>query len=101
MFIRSGNKILLVLALMAGVLLLDACATMNQQKNQGGTTMDAVRISPQDAYEQVTSGKAILVCSYDKEKCSKMMLEGAITREEFESKLPGISKSQPIIFYCA
>jgi hypothetical protein len=101
MLIRRNNKILLVSVFIAGVFLLDACAAMNQQKNQGDAAMEAIRISVQDAYQQVTSGKAILVCSYDKETCSKMMLEGAITREEFESKLPSISKSQPIIFYCA
>ncbi len=101
MFHRGSNNILFALAVIAGVLLMNACAAMNQQTNKGDTTMEAVRISPQDTYQQVTSGRAILVCSYDKKTCSKMMLEGAITREEFQSKLPSISKSQPIIFYCA
>jgi len=101
MFHRGSNKILCALAVIAGVLLMDACGATNQQINRGDTAMEAVRISPQETYQQVTSGRAILVCSYDKETCSKMMLEGAVTREEFESKLPSISKSQPIIFYCA
>jgi len=101
MFHRGSNKILFALAVIAGVLLMAACEATNQQISRGDTAMEAVRISPQDTYQQVISGKAILVCSYDKETCSKMMLEGAITHEEFQSKLPSISKSQPIIFYCA
>jgi len=42
-----------------------------------------------------------LVCSYDDERCKEILLEGAILKSEFESKLPSLSKTQPIIFYCA
>lgn len=62
---------------------------------------DAVRISPQDARNRVQAGKALLVCAYDNdEMCGRMRLEGALTLGEFNSRLPGISKEQEIVFYC-
>jgi hypothetical protein len=39
---------------------------MDQKTSPGDTTLEAVRISPQDTYQQVTSGKAFLVCENDK-----------------------------------
>jgi len=60
----------------------------------------AERISAQDAYQQVKSGKAILVCAYEKEQaCKDIMLEGAITLKALEERLPELKKDQPIIFY--
>jgi hypothetical protein len=64
--------------------------------------MEPVRISAAEVYGQIKAGKALLVCAYpDEAKCSTMKLEGAISRTEFESRLPGIKKDQPIVFYCA
>jgi hypothetical protein len=69
---------------------------------QGGVDMEPVRISAAEVYGQIKAGKALLVCAYpDEAKCSTMKLEGAISRTEFESRLPGIKKDQPIVFYCA
>ncbi|MBI5116064.1 ArsR family transcriptional regulator [Candidatus Poribacteria bacterium] len=60
------------------------------------------RVPPEEAYQKVKSGKAILVCAYtDEDRCSTMHLGGAIFLKEFESKLPSLSKNQEIIFYCA
>jgi hypothetical protein len=64
--------------------------------------MEPTRTSPTEALERVRLGKALLVCAYpDKETCSKMWLKGAITRTEFQAKLPELKKDQEIIFYCA
>ena len=79
-----------------------ACATTAQEARQAGAKIDVARISPQDAYSQVATGKTLLVCADANEKtCSKIMLEGAISLKEFESRLTGLKKDQPIIFYCA
>lgn len=64
--------------------------------------MEPVRIRAAEVYGQVKAGKVLLVCAYpDEAKCSKMKLEGAISRTEFESRLPGIKKDQTIVFFCA
>lgn len=86
---------------MTGSLLMGTCPAMAQQSYLEGAIIVAPRISPQDAHKQVTSGQAILVCAFENEKtCSTMMLERAVTLKEFESRLPGINKDHPIIFYC-
>jgi hypothetical protein len=64
--------------------------------------MEPVRIPAAEAYRQVKTGKALLVCAYpDEAKCNTMKLEGAVSRTEFESRLSGIKKDQEIVFYCA
>jgi rhodanese-related sulfurtransferase len=64
--------------------------------------MEPFRISPSEAYRLAKDGNAILVCAYpDEETCSKMCLRGAITRTEFQDRLPDFKKGQEIIFYCA
>jgi hypothetical protein len=57
------------------------------------------RISPDDAIKKVKSGEALLVCSYADGRCKGMLLQGALLRSEFESKLDSLPKSQEIIFY--
>ena len=69
----------------------------------GSESSDAAsikRISPEEARSKVLAGDAILVCSYNDEKCKDMLLEGALLRSEFEQKVPSLSKEQEIIFYC-
>ncbi|HTZ39816.1 MAG TPA: hypothetical protein VMB77_06650 [Syntrophales bacterium] len=64
--------------------------------------MPAVRISPEEAYRDVKSGEAILVCGYeDEETFRKMRLERAISLDEFKKILPTIPKDRELIFYCA
>ncbi len=61
---------------------------------------EPVRISPAEAREKVLSGKALLVCAYeDGEKFMKMKLDGAISFQEFRSRIETLSKEQEIIFY--
>jgi hypothetical protein len=48
----------------------------------------------------VKSRKALLVCAYEDEaKFKKMQLQGAISFNEFKSKLSSITKDQEIVFY--
>jgi hypothetical protein len=95
------NIISFALAVIAGVLLMGSGEAMAQQVDRGDTAMEAVRISPQDTYQQVTSGKALLVCAYQNEQiCREIMLQGAIALKEFEQKLPELKKDQSIIFFC-
>jgi len=62
---------------------------------------EPIRVTPEEAYEKVKSGKALLVCAYeDDAKFKKLKLENAISFNEFKSKLPSLSEDQEIIFYC-
>lgn len=64
--------------------------------------MPAVRMSPEQAYQNVKAGQAILVCAYDDEATfQKMRLDMAISFDEFRRRLPTLPKDQEIIFYCA
>lgn len=63
---------------------------------------EPTRISPQQVREKVRAGSALLVCAYaDEDKFRNNYLEGAISFSEFRSRLPSLSKTQEIIFYCA
>ena len=100
--LKENRKIVYAAALLTGILFMAACATTSRQASQKEARIEVTRISPQDAYPQVKSGQALLVCAYANEKtCSTIMLEGAISLKEFESRLAGLKKDQPIIFYCA
>lgn len=60
------------------------------------------RVTPQEIYSRVQSGKALLVCAYDDEaKFRHLRLKGAISLAEFQSFLPTLSKDREIVFYCA
>ena len=64
--------------------------------------MPAVRMSPEQTYQNVKAGQAILVCAYDDEATfQKMRLDMAISFGEFRKRLPTLPKDQEIIFYCA
>jgi hypothetical protein len=59
-------------------------------------------INPEEAYNKLKTGAALLVCAYDsEEKFKTLPLEGAISLGEFKSTFPSLSKDQEIIFYCA
>ncbi len=61
---------------------------------------EPIRVAAEEIYEKVKSGKALLVCAYEDEaKFKKMQLEGAISFNEFKSKLSSLSKDQEIVFY--
>lgn len=64
--------------------------------------MPVPRISPEEARVRVQSGAALLVCAYGEvEKFTRMHLEGAVSRQDFEARLPGLPKDAELIFYCA
>lgn len=63
---------------------------------------EPLRVTPQEVYQKLKLAELLLVCAYDdQEKFRMMRLEGAISLKEFQSRLPGISKNQEIVFYCA
>ena len=58
------------------------------------------RVAAQEVYNKLKSGKTFLVCAYEDEtKFKAMQLEGAISLNEFKSRLPSLAKDQEIIFY--
>ena len=59
------------------------------------------RVSVEEARSRAQAGSAILVCAYNDQKCEGKMLEGALTRREFEEKLLSLPEEQEIIIYCA
>ena len=63
---------------------------------------EAIRITPEETYQKLQAGKALLVCAYDnEERFRNLQLEGAISFSELRAKLPALSKDQEIILYCA
>jgi hypothetical protein len=60
------------------------------------------RISPEEVNKKLKAGSVLLVCAYDDEDKFRMFhIEGALSFNQFKSKLPSISKDQEIVFYCA
>jgi len=58
------------------------------------------RVTAEEVYDKLKSGKALLVCAYeDEEKFKKLQLEGAISFNAFKSKLASLLKDQEIVFY--
>jgi hypothetical protein len=58
------------------------------------------RVTAEEVHEKLKSGRALLVCAYEDEtKFKAMRLEGAISLNEFKSKLPSLAKDQEIVFY--
>ena len=59
------------------------------------------RITPAEARQKVTSGKALFVCAYESEAlCKRNHPEGGIPLADFTSRLPSLGKEQEIIFFC-
>ncbi|MGA2317234.1 MAG: ArsR family transcriptional regulator [Thermodesulfobacteriota bacterium] len=57
-------------------------------------------ITPEEVHQKLKSGKVLLVCAYeDESKFKKMRLQGAISFNEFKSRLPSLQKDQEIVFY--
>ena len=64
--------------------------------------MEPTRVSPVDIYQNVKSGKTLLVCGYDDDQKFKVMeLDGALSLADFRSRLSTLSKNQDVVFYCA
>ena len=61
-----------------------------------------IRITPEETFQKLRAGKALLVCAYDSdEQFRNLHLDGAIPLAEFKEKLPSLPKNQEIVFYCA
>jgi hypothetical protein len=62
--------------------------------------MEPKRISPEEVYRKLKAGEALLVCAYEDETKFKMMpLQGAISFNEFQSRIPSLTIDQEIIFF--
>ena len=62
--------------------------------------MSIERISPQEVRQGLKSGRLLLVCAYeDESRFRRIQLEGAISFQEFQSRLPHLAKDQEIVFY--
>ena len=58
------------------------------------------RMTAEEVYDRLKSGKALLVCAYEDEmKFKAMRLGGAISLNEFKSKVSSLTKDQEIVFY--
>jgi hypothetical protein len=58
------------------------------------------RVSPEEVYQKLKSGKVLLVCAYEDEtKFRQMNLQGAVSFKDFNSRLPSLSEEREIIFY--
>jgi rhodanese-related sulfurtransferase len=63
---------------------------------------EAIRITPEETFQKLRAGKALLVCAYDSEEQFRTLhLDSAISLAEFRARLPSLSKNQEIVFYCA
>ena len=62
--------------------------------------MSVERISPEGVRRGLESGRLLLVCAYeDESRFRRIQLEGAISFQEFQSRLPNLAKGQEIVFY--
>jgi hypothetical protein len=66
----------------------------------GETMVEPERITAEEVYQKLKAAKTLLVCAYEDEAKFKMMqLQGAISLNEFKSKLSSLAKDQEIVFY--
>ena len=91
-------KVLKVCAMIFGLCVPFApTASLAFQENQPG---EIERVSVEETAGKTQSGNAVLVCSYDDNRCKGMLFEGAILRSEFEERRSSLAKNQEILFYC-
>ena len=58
------------------------------------------RVSVQEVHEKLSKGNStLLVCAYSQEKYDASHLEGAISLNELESKIPQLQMDAEIVFY--
>lgn len=64
---------------------------------------EATTVTAEDTRRKLASGEStLLVCAYDDEsKCRDKHLEGAITMQQLNARLPSLSKEVELVFYCA
>lgn len=62
---------------------------------------DVERVSVQDARARVQAGQALLVIAYPgEERFRQSALDGAISYDALEERIPALDAHQEIIFYC-
>ena len=60
------------------------------------------QIGPEEVQKKLKAGAAIVVCAYeDENKFKTFHLEGALSFNEFKSRLPSLSRDQEMAFYCS
>ncbi len=91
----------LFLSVIGALTVLGVLAMAFGSENEALDPAAIERVSVEEARSRVQAGNAILVCAYNDKQCEGKMLEGAVTRREFEQKLSSLPKDQEIIFYCA
>ena len=64
---------------------------------------EATTVTAEDTRRKLASGAStLLVCAYDDEgKCRDKHLDGAITMQQLNARLPTLSQDAEIVFYCA
>lgn len=58
------------------------------------------RIPPAVAYAEVTTGGALIVCSFGDDTCKSILIKNSLTKSELAQQAASLSKNQEIIFYC-
>ena len=88
--------------LLTGLLALAAsplvfCTVSAGDTKNGG---EIERIGPEETRKMVASGDALLICSYNDNRCKSILIEGAILRSELDDRVPDLPMGQSLIFYC-
>ena len=94
----TDRRFLAIIPFLAAALLLVPVQSALASATKGAASIE--RISPEDTRSKVQAGEALLVCSYEDEKCKDILLEGAMLLSEFEDRVPVLPKDLGIIFYC-
>jgi rhodanese-related sulfurtransferase len=69
---------------------------------EGEKMVEPERVTAEEIHQRLKSEAALLVCAYeDDAKFKKLRLQGAISLNEFKSRLSSLTKDQEIVFYCA
>jgi hypothetical protein len=65
--------------------------------------MAVPRIDVAEARQRLVADPSrLLVCAYDDEaKCRDNLLEGALTRQDFEGRVADLPRDREVVFYCA
>jgi rhodanese-related sulfurtransferase len=72
------------------------------KRERGEAMADILRVSAEEAHSKVSKSETLLVCAYeDPSSYQSMHLEGAISIQEFRTRVSSLDKEREIIFYCA
>jgi rhodanese-related sulfurtransferase len=72
------------------------------KRERGEAMADIPRVSAEEAHSKVSKSETLLVCAYeDPSSYQSMHLEGAISIQEFRTRVSSLDKEREIIFYCA